>query len=116
MNYIDPLTKESFIPERSNQRFANRANQIKYNNLRAQKKRKSKSEIDIILDKNRTILNIIVDTNPINNISKDYLLGCGFQFSCITHQINKDGHTYNCVYEFGYTILNVNEIKIIKHA
>lgn len=116
MNYIDPLTNEPFTPERSNQRFATRANQIKYNNLKAKKKRSAKSEIDVILDKNRSILNILSNPQRTDKISKDYLLGCGFKFSCITHQINKDGLTYNCIYEFGYAILENNEIKIIKHA
>lgn len=52
----DPLTKESFVPKRSNQKFSCRLNQIKYNNRKAKSKRLAKAPYDKILDTNRNIL------------------------------------------------------------
>lgn len=52
----DLLTNELFYKSRSNQKFANRKNQIRYNNIKAYKKRKAKAPTDKILDKNRAIL------------------------------------------------------------
>ena len=40
---IDPYTGEEFEPMRSNQRFANRKNQIAYNNAKASKLRSVKA-------------------------------------------------------------------------
>ena len=49
----DPLTGELFYKARNNQKFANRQNQIRFNNNIAQKKRDAKLPFDRILDKNR---------------------------------------------------------------
>ena len=52
----DPLTKESFVPKRSNQKFSCRLNQINYNNRKAKSKRLAKAPYDNVLDSNRNIL------------------------------------------------------------
>ena len=116
MNYIDPLTQESFIPERTNQRFASRKNQIKYNNLKAKGKRLAKAEVDIILDKNRTILRAILNGNKEIIKSRDFLLGAGFHFGCNTHSKIIKNKEYRCIYEYAYTPLNNQDYDIIKYA
>ena len=45
MQYTDPLTKEVFYPKRSDQKFASRKNQIRFNNLKARKKRALKKKL-----------------------------------------------------------------------
>ena len=40
---IDPLTKKEFTPSRPNQKFANRRNQIRFNNLKSAEKKRRKA-------------------------------------------------------------------------
>ena len=76
----DPFTAELFIKRRNNQKFATRRNQVRYNNIKAQKKRDAKLPIERILDKNRTILQTILSGRLEITKSKDFLLGSGFNF------------------------------------
>ena len=76
----DPFTAELFIKQRNNQKFATRRNQVRYNNIKAQKKRDAKLPIERILDKNRTILQTILSGRLEITKSKDFLLGSGFNF------------------------------------
>ena len=39
MKAVDPLTNEPFIKRRNNQKFATRRNQIRFNNIKAKKKK-----------------------------------------------------------------------------
>jgi len=114
MEHKDPLTGELFIPQRNNQIFANRSNQIRYNNLRAGKKRKSKSTVDKILDKNRTILITVLNGEPEAVRSKDFLLGAGFHFGCLTHNDKVEEVVYHCIYDYCYTRLKNNQYNILK--
>ena len=91
----DPLTKESFVPKRSNQKFSCRLNQIKYNNRKAKSKRLAKAPYDKI-------------------VSKDYLLGAGFNFQIFNRSFNKDGIQYQCVYRYALCLLKSGQYKIIK--
>lgn len=83
----DPLTGEAFLKRRNNQKFATRKNQIRYNNLIAQKKRNTKGPTEKILDRNRLILNWILNGQKEIVKSKDFLLGAGFQFTHYTSKI-----------------------------
>ena len=65
---------------RNNQRFASRENQIRYNNIKAQEKRNIKSQVDRVLDKNRTNLHKLLDGKTEITKSHDFLLGAGFGF------------------------------------
>lgn len=108
----DPLTGESFIKQRANQVFASRANQIKYNNLKAQEKRKSKASIDRVLDKNRSIMSNILNGQTEAIKSYDFLLGAGFNFACVTHHVKMDQKKWNCVYDYAYILKGDNQFKI----
>jgi hypothetical protein len=103
---VDPQTGELFWPKRHNQLFANRKNQIAFNNAKASVKRFEKGTIDKVLDKNRRILKQILGEKDGCIVSKDFLLGCGFVFRYYTHVVNIDKETGYCVYEF---ILKKNE-------
>jgi hypothetical protein len=73
-NGIDLLTQEEFTKQRSNQKFASSKNRIRYNNLKARKKRITKGPIDRTLDQNRTILSRILGDKTEIVVSRDYLL------------------------------------------
>ena len=53
---IDPHTEEVFVAPRSNQKFANRDNQVAYNNERAKELRDYHNSIDAIVHRNWEIL------------------------------------------------------------
>ncbi|WP_027392966.1 hypothetical protein [Aquimarina latercula] len=103
----DLLTGVEFTPTRSDQRFATRENQIRYNNLKARQKRKAKSEIDRALDVNRNILKKILGNHKEIIKSRDYLLGAGFHFGITTHKIKREGKLWSCVYE--YALINIKD-------
>ncbi len=110
----DPLTAELFIKRRNNQRFANRQNQIRYNNIKAQKKRDAKLPFEKALDKNRTILQKILGDGKEKLISRDFLLGMGFSFGYLLYHKSIDGVTYAGIYEFGIAKIEDDKYKIIK--
>ena len=112
----DPLTKESFVPLRSNQKFASRKNQIKFNNLKATKKRIAKKKYDRPLDKNRNILLSILSGQNEAIKSRDWLLALGYNFTIYTHSSRHDGKVIPCIYEFGLVQLEGNKYKIIRYA
>ena len=95
----DPLTGEPFTPNRSDQKFATRENQIRYNNLKAKKKRQAKAEIDRALDTNRNILNRLLGSHNAVTKSRDFLLGAGFHFGVTTHKIEQNGMLLSCIYD-----------------
>ena len=115
MQRKDPLTGELFTPSRNNQLFASRKNQIRFNNNKANTKRRSKAVVDNILDGNRSILQRLLSDKKEVKFSKDYLLGAGFNFGCLSHNRNIDGIIWTCIYEYGYIKTQNNEYRIIKH-
>lgn len=112
----DPLTGEVFYKQRSNQKFASRENQIRYNNKIAEEKRRIKASIDKKLDKNRTILKNILrnQTEVIKSI--DFLHGAGFDFFIHTHNYIKGQQKFSCVYEFAFGIVEKGKIKIFRYG
>ena len=96
----DPHTGERFIPQRYNQKFANRENQIQFNNIRARKKRHAKIETDRVLDSNRETLKRLLGRLSEVTKSKDFLLGAGFNFKFFSGLFSHKGVTIYAVYEF----------------
>ena len=111
----DPLTKESFYPKRSNQKFASRKNQVKYNNLKARKKRVAKKKFDQPLDRNRNILIGILGTNMSMIKHKEWLLALGYDFNIYTHSSRYEGKNIPCIYEFGIAQLDGEKFKIMRN-
>lgn len=112
----DPLTQETFYPKRTNQIFATRENQIRYNNEKAKSKRDTKSQLDKILDKNRNIISNLLDKESERKLSREFLLGAGFYFGCFTHSAEINGKLITCIYEYGYQKISNDEYRILKHA
>ncbi len=110
----DLLTGEPFTPTRSDQKFANRQNQIRYNNLKAREKRKAKGQIDRTLDTNRSILKKLLGNKKEVIKSRDYLLGAGFHFGISTHKIEREGKLLSCVYEYALILLKDDQLLITK--
>ncbi|MBT4339896.1 MAG: hypothetical protein HOD63_15000 [Bacteroidetes bacterium] len=113
---IDPLTKQEFVPRHLNQRFESRKNQIKYNNLKARRKRAAKKKYDQPLDRNRNILIKILNGSNEAIKSKDWLLALGYNFNIYTHSSIHDGKIITCIYEFGLLKLDLDKYKIIRNG
>ena len=96
----DPYSGELFIPIRSNQKFANRSNQIAWNNSKARAKRNAKKPTDHILDKNRTVLIQVLGNKNERIRSKDFLRGAGFSFGHYCQCIKADDIIYQLVYDY----------------
>lgn len=111
---IDPLTGERFIPTRSNQKFASRANQIKYNNQLAKKRREAIKPHSQILVQNRNILIKILGKETRKTVSRDYLLGAGFNFLYYTQSCKSGDKAYQCIFEFGLCQYAPNQYELRK--
>ena len=103
---IDPYTGESFIPKRSNQKYANEGNRIKNNNQKAKKLKEEKNEKNKILDKNLKIYKRILQNSNSEKKSKDYMEGAEFNSDIHTHIYENEGRTFFMTYDFGFTILD----------
>ena len=116
MQYTDPLTKEVFYPKRSDQKFASRKNQIRFNNVKARKKRALKKKFDKPLDRNRNVLSGILGSNKEAVKSKDWLLALGYNFNIYTHAVMYEGKSIPCIYEFAIAQIERDKYKIFRHA
>jgi hypothetical protein len=115
MERIDPLSKAKFRPNRANQKFANRTNQIRYNNLKALRKRRAKSKFDKALDRNRTIMEKLLNGKDTIVKSRDWLEALDFSFDTYTHVGKYKEQTIAYCYEFGIRKLDKNSYEIIRH-
>ena len=102
----DPFTGQEFIPTRHNQKFANRKNQIAFNNAKARRIRIEKAPHDKKFEKNRRILKNILGIKEEITISSDYLIGAGFDFNYFNGVVRKDGNTYYKVYNYAIRLLS----------
>jgi hypothetical protein len=112
---IDPLTKEEFTPLRYNQKFACRKNQIDFNNIKARKKREKKAPYDRVIESNRKVLDKIVGKNKDRRIvSKEYLLGAGFNFQFFNRSFKDGEKEYQAIYNYALCNLNNDNYQIIR--
>ena len=100
MKRTDPHTGEEFMPQRSNQRFASRENQIAHNNWKAKEERDKVKKIDNARHKSRKILKTLLGDHQSKSFSKSYLQGAGVDLRCLTHLAEEDGQLYRCLYEY----------------
>lgn len=117
MNYpkkTDPYSGERFTPTRYNQRFASRKNQIAFNNYRALKKRHEKAPFDRVLESNRRILSSILSKVTSRVVSRDFLLGAGFNFNFFNGSYQVDGTNYQTIYNYAITREEGAKFKIVK--
>jgi hypothetical protein len=111
---IDPYTLEIFYAKRKNQYFANRKNQIAYNNEKAKQTRDLMAEIDNHVRKNWQILVDILKDRESAFKTKDYLLGCGYNFNFFNNQKFINGELYCGIYDYGINLVDSGLYKIIK--
>ena len=98
---IDPHTEEVFVAPRSNQKFANRDNQVAYNNELAKERRDYLNKIDAIIHRNWEILLGLLGDHITTIKSTEYLKGCGYDFMFFNHLREIEGHYYFASYDVG---------------
>ena len=96
----DPFTGQEFIPTRHNQKFANRKNQIAFNNAKARRIRREKAPHDKKFEKNRRILKNVLGSKDKITMSTDYLIGAGFDFNYFNGVVIKNEKIYYKVYNY----------------
>jgi len=110
----DPYTGEVFTPLRSNQKFANRRNQIAFNNQIARDNRRIKSPILTVLNTNHKVLINILGNKEFVVKSKDFLLGAGFNFSIFSRSIRTNDGIYQAIYDYAISAREGDVYKIVK--
>ena len=110
----DPYTGEVFTPLRSNQKFANRRNQIAFNNKIARDNRRIKSPILTVLNTNHKVLIKALGNKEFEIKSKDFLLGAGFNFSIFSRSIKTNDGIYQAIYDYALSAREGDVYKIVK--
>jgi hypothetical protein len=80
--------------------------------MKARKKRLAKSPVDKALDKNRTILILILNEQNEVVRSKDFLLGAGFDFKYFSRSTRLGDKPCQVVYEFCVIHLHDDQYKV----
>lgn len=109
----DPYSGEYFYPNRSNQKFASRENQIAFNNARAKVKRDYLNEIDSCVHRNWRILLEILGDDRTTIKSEEFLSGYGYDFRFLNN-IRKEGdQAYFAIYNVGIRQLDPKNYELI---
>ena len=102
------------IRGRADKKFCDDQCRNNYNNRQKAEDHAYVKEINRILAKNRNILKQIAPEGKAK-IKKSQLAGKGFNFDFYTHHyITGKGTTYIFCYEYGYLLLDNDEILIVK--
>lgn len=108
----DPFSGEKFKANRSNQKFASRENQIKYNNLMAKKRKVTSNLKQTAIHKNWEILNSLKGNLKSKHVSKDFLLGSGFDFEAFTNVVVSNKKRKYCIYNLSFQKIKNNNYVI----
>ena len=112
----DPHTGEVFYAKRTNQRFASRKTQVAYNNAKAKELRDNMTEIDNQIRKNWQIISNVLEDEEVAIKSRDFLLGCGYNFNFFNNQRIDNGNRYFGIYDFCLRRLENDSYELIKFS
>jgi len=100
---------------RSDKKFCNDACRSFYNNQLNASALNYIRQINGVLKKNRSIM-ISLNPNGKTKVSKDDLIKLGFDFKYFTHTLKTSkGSSYLFCYEYGYLLINHEEILLVKN-
>jgi hypothetical protein len=113
----DPFTGEEFFPKRTNQVYANRANQTAHNNRRARESREENKVMRKALDKNLKVLKRILGEKKEVIVSEDFLRGAEFDLKLFT-QYSRSPDDLSVFHNFNHSITRLKDknYKILKNA
>lgn len=93
-------SNEDFVQTRSNQKFANSKNRMKYHNERRKQIVGLRTSIDNKLHKNHNILVELMNGKDNKLFHKEFLRGKGFSFNVLTHYQNYQNKNRHAIYDF----------------
>ncbi|TSA37707.1 MAG: hypothetical protein D4R64_05025 [Porphyromonadaceae bacterium] len=110
----DPFSGQAFTKKSETQRFSSRENQIKYNNRKATERRRTLSDYWKVLTRNRDILNRTLGDKAEHTVSRDFLIGAGYDFMFFTHTGIQLADKVMGVFEYGLKPLSGDRYKVIR--
>lgn len=117
----NPVTKRECLAcgktlqGRADKKFCNDYCRNAYNNNLKSASSPVVRNINNALQKNRRILEAVLDTEEMQKVQKEKLLQQGFRFQFMTHTYtNKKGNTYFFCYEYGYLPLDHDWYLVVK--
>lgn len=81
----DPLTGESFVAKRANQRFATAENKIRFHNRKNAKINKERAFFDKPCKKGELVLRTLYNPKSNNIFHKEFLQGMGLRLDAYNH-------------------------------
>lgn len=114
MKATDPLSGQVFTKRVVNQRFSSRENQIRFNNQKANDKRRALNDYWKVLTHNRNILQRTLDNKAEQIVSQDFLSGAGYDFNYFTHSGIKEQDKAVGLFDFGLQPLSGDRYKIFR--
>ena len=102
---IDPLTGEEFVAKRSNQRFANAENKIRYNNRKNAEINKERAFFDKPCKKGELVLRTLYNPKSDNIFHKEFLQGMGLRLDAYNNVEEINNERIICYY--GYALRKV---------
>ncbi|TSA33350.1 MAG: hypothetical protein D4R64_14470 [Porphyromonadaceae bacterium] len=110
----DALTGQEFIKKVTTQRFSSRENQVRYNNKKANDKRRALNGYWKVLTRNRDILHRKLGDKAEQNVSRDFLIGAGYDFNYLTHSSIKAEDKVMGIFKFGLQPLSDDRYKVFR--
>lgn len=101
----DPLTGESFVAKRANQRFATVENKIRFNNRKNAEINKERAFFDKPCKKGELVLRTLYNPKSNNIFHKEFLQGMGLRLDAYNH-VEKINNEKVFAY-YGYAISKV---------
>jgi len=99
---------------RSDKKFCNDYCRNGYNNARSARDQVLVRQVNGVLQRNRRILAALLSEAPTARVLREELLLRGFQFHYATHSLKRQGQVYRCCYEFGWTELPEERLRLLR--
>jgi len=97
---------------RIDKKFCNDQCRSHYNNALNRDFNIAVNEINSILKRNSGILKNLSEKG-VTRLSRNMLAAAGFNFNFFTHQVYEEKKMVNCCYNYGYKVLNKDELVLI---
>jgi hypothetical protein len=112
----DPYTGETFVPKRTNQKFASAQNRFDFHNERAREEREADADIYKQLRKNIKIVRKLIGNENKATVYKETLEALGFSFKHITGAESHEGKRVDTLFEFMIYPINNTQVTIYRYA
>jgi len=107
----DPITSG-----RADRKFCSHLCKNEFHNAKKIREHAEIKKVTLALKKNRRMLkNMVGDSHEVI-IKKNVLTQMGYQFGYYTHHVKNSDGEYTFCFDFGFTIVDKNAVKIVQHS